>query len=520
MSAESKSVASAAHGAGSTTQTLRTLFFVAVGALLVVLYARTAQELVINWQLADSYYSHGFLVPLVSLGFAWKMRHELRAIPWKPSAWGFLWLFGASFLLIVGDFLGFRVFAHISLIPMLIGLILVTAGTATALKLWFSIAFLFFMIPIPPSLTQSIALQLKLFAAECAVRAANLLTLPMIREGSYIYFGSDRLLVGDVCGGLRSLIALLAIGAVAAYMSPAKNWARLLILALSGPIAVISNIARIFLLCVVGYFYGSEVAGGWVHDYSGFLIYAIAIALFTAIDIPLRRLAPGPATEEAASKPGVCAACTFKRGLAIAAVALLAVVTAAHWQIVRAQSGANMEQAPPSQLSIPQTIADYKQIGEDYKIDEHTRAILENSTILIRNYMAPGGRAVQLSIVHAGSTRRSLHFPEVCLVGDGWEIVKQEERPIGILFTAKRLVLVRGDKSEAVLYWFKTGDHVTGNFFGNAFEWAKNQVTFGAPTSAMIKLTTPIGPAGEQAAFSTLEDFASKFAPVMYRSIN
>ncbi|MDZ4858271.1 MAG: EpsI family protein, partial [Candidatus Hydrogenedentes bacterium] len=426
-----------------------------------------------------------------------------------------------AFLLILGDFLGFRVFAHISLVPMLAGLVIVFAGTAFARRIWFALAFLIFMIPIPPSLTQSIALQLKLIAAECAVRAANLVTLPMVREGSYIYFGTDRLLVGDVCGGLRSLIALLAIGAVAAYISPAKTWARVMILLLAGPIAVVANIARIFLLCVVGYFYGSEVAGGWVHDYSGFLIYAIAIALFTAIDIPLRRWA-GPAAEQVTS-PGeqtpLGRRVSLRAGLMAATVVLLISVAAGHVRIVDAQSRANMDATAPIVLNIPSVIVDYTQAGDDYPVDERTREVLETSAILMREYRAPGGRRLLLSIVHAGSTRRSLHFPEVCLVGDGWEIVKQQEMPVGILFSAKQLVLVKGNSSEAVLYWFKTGDYVTGNYFDNAYQWAKNQITFGEPTSSMIKLTTPIGAAGERAAFASLEDFAAKFAPVMYRSI-
>ena len=76
-----------------------------------------------------------------------------------------------------------------------------------------------------------------------------------------------------------------------------------------------------------------------------------------------------------------------------------------------------------------------------------------------------------------------------------------------------------GERSEAVLYWFKTGDHVTGDFFRNAFEWAKNQITFGDPTSSMIKISTPIVPGGERAAFDTLQDFATKFGPVMMEHI-
>ena len=490
----------------------------AMVALLTVIYWRTGQELYVNWTLVDSYYTHGFLVPVVSAFFVWRQRDAVLALPWRSSAWGILWIVFAAFLVLLGDFLGFRVLAHISLVPMLAGILIALAGARPTARLWFPLFFLFFMVPIPPSLTQSIALQLKLLAAQCAVSLANLVTLPMVREGSYIYFGADRLLIGDVCGGLRSLIALLAIGAVAAYMCPAKNWARLLILALAGPIAVISNIVRIFLLCVVGYFYGSGVAGGWVHDYSGFLIYAVAIALFTAIDVPLRRWAPATQDPAETQRDNRAPTRVMNKAVAAITVCVLAVLMALHVQIVRAQSSAHMDAAAPAVLDIPREIADYR-AHTDYEVDETTRQILETSAIMIRDYAAPGGKKVLLSIVHAGSTRRSLHFPEVCLVGDGWEIVKQRQVPIGILFTAKQLVLVKGDHTEAVLYWFKTGDNVTGDFFQNAFEWAKNQVTFGEPASSMIKISTQFGPGGEREAFETLEDFATKFAPVMLERI-
>ncbi|NUM54713.1 MAG: EpsI family protein [Candidatus Hydrogenedentes bacterium] len=512
------STPTSAPRASSRPDATTVMLFAVVALLLVITYWRSCGELYVNWMLVDSYYTHGFLVPFISAYFAWRNRAALLAFSWRSSAWGIVWVAMASLLLVLGDFLGFRVFAHISLVPMLAGVVIAFAGTRLALGLWFPLLFLFFMIPIPPSLTQSIALQLKLMAASCAVWMANAITLPMIRDGSYIYFGTDRLLVGDVCGGLRSLIALLAIGAVAAYICPAKTWARLLILVLAGPIAIVSNIVRIFLLCVVGYFWGSEVAGGWVHDYSGFLIYAVAIALFTAIDIPLRRWAPASPDVGAPRSAAQLPVRSVSMTVALAAIALLGMVMVLHLQIVRAQSSANMNAAAPETLEIPREIADYR-VRKDYEIDETTRRILETSAIMIRDYAAPGGRFVQLSIVHAGSTRRSLHFPEVCLVGDGWEIVKQRQVPIGILFSAKQLVLVKADRSEAVLYWFKTGDHVTGDFFRNALEWTRNQITFGEPTSAMIKLATPIGPAGERAAFDTLEDFATKFAPVMLEHI-
>ncbi|MCC6488426.1 MAG: EpsI family protein [Candidatus Hydrogenedentes bacterium] len=489
--------------------------------LYALLYWRSMQDLYLNWTLTDSYYTHGFLVPFISLYFVWRDRRALAALPAVPSPSGPAWILFSGILLLAGEYLGFRVIAEFSMIPMLTGICLVLLGGAWTRRLWFPILFLLFMIPVPPSMTQNLALQLKLTAAHSAVVLANLLTLPMVQDGSWVHFGNDRLLVGDICGGLRSLIALLALGAVFAYISAVRDWARVIILLMAAPIAVAANVVRIFFLCVVGYFWGSEVAGGKVHDYSGILIFGVAILLFSALELPLRRIVPRHAGKQGANIDRTPAVSMNKvRVLTAVALGMLGVVILLHFGTMRAQSAAHLEAPAPKAFQIPAVIVDFKQEGLDYEVDERTKQLLETSTILMRTYRAPNGRPVLLSIVHAGNTRRSLHFPEVCLVGDGWEIIEQENVAVGILFTARRLVLMKGDHYEAVLYWFKTGDEVTGDFFLNAFHWTRNQITFDTPTSAMIKVSTPLVPGGEAAAFSALEDFATKFAPIMMSAID
>lgn len=203
----------------------------------------------------------------------------------------------------------------------------------------------------------------------------------------------------------------------------------------------------------------------------------------------------------------------------VATTALLAAFGAMHWAILSAQAAPSSEEPLRELEAIPDRIAEYERVGTDVEVDEHTKRVLETSAILRRYYRSPSGWPVLLTVVYAGTTRRSLHFPEVCLVGEGWEIREQTSAPVGILFKAKRLVLVRGDQQEAVLYWFKTGDVFTGNYFVNALHWARNQLAFGAPTSAMVKLTTMIGGAGEQASFAVLEDFAGKLAPILQKHV-
>ncbi len=288
---------------GENTITLRNappVFYAAWAAaiaLFMVMYWNSFGNLYFNWNVVNSYYSHGFLIPPISLYFVWTKRRELFAEPLAPAALGVIVIAGAAFLLLCSDFLGFALFAQLSMVPMLTGLLLVLLGRRHAEIMWFPLIFLFFMVPAPYSITTNVSFQIKLIATEMAVNLAQALTLPMVRDGSYVYFGNDRLLVGDVCGGLRSLIALLAFGALMSYISKTRPWARIVILVVSGPIAIISNVLRIFLLCVVGSVWGSAYAVGPLHDVSGILIFAVAFALLLTLEGILRKIAPSGARQ-------------------------------------------------------------------------------------------------------------------------------------------------------------------------------------------------------------------------------
>ncbi len=203
----------------------------------------------------------------------------------------------------------------------------------------------------------------------------------------------------------------------------------------------------------------------------------------------------------------------------LATVSILVITAAIHLSFLNAHDRAAQMNPPQDVLNIPAVIGGFRQVGQDQEVDERTKAALLTSVILMRNYVSPRGLPVQLSIVYAGTSRRSMHFPEVCLVGAGWEVREQSSRPMGILFTAKKLVLVKGVRREAVLYWVKTGDKLTGNYFLNAWHWARTVLRFGSATSAMIKVTAPITSQGEEATFAVLEDFATILAPILTRRV-
>lgn len=202
---------------------------------------------------------------------------------------------------------------------------------------------------------------------------------------------------------------------------------------------------------------------------------------------------------------------------------LILVITAViHVSITQAQDRAAASDPTYPNLDLPERIGPYAQYGEDIDPGDEVRRILETSSILMRHYVGPSAVPVLVTIVYAGQKRRSLHFPEVCLVGQGWEIEQAYTTPVGLEFRAKRLVIFEGNRKEAVSYWFKTGDTFTGSAFMNTLYWAREQLQSGTPTSTMIKLSMPIvasGKNGEEQAFAALDDLALRMAPILRTNI-
>ena len=45
------------------------------------------------------------------------------------------------------------------------------------------------------------------------------------------------------------------------------------------PIAVVGNIARVLMICLVGTWCSPSFATGFYHDYSGYVVFLVAIAM-------------------------------------------------------------------------------------------------------------------------------------------------------------------------------------------------------------------------------------------------
>jgi len=257
-----------------------------IGAVLILAYGPSFVWMWNGWFSADSYYNHGILIPFVTVYLIWQKRDVLNRVEYEYSPWG--WRLIVTGLTIYLFSLIFRINspAGFSMIFVLMGSVLHYYGRNVFKEVWFPLVFLVFMVPVPSVVIVKLSFSMKLFAAKISAILLNEMRIPAIQEGSIIKMRHAYVIVDDVCSGLRSLISLTALAAIFAYWMKSSLMKRMIVFISSIPIAIITNVCRIILLCSITEIWGPKYAVGFIHDLSGFLVFGLAfILLFSVVKL-------------------------------------------------------------------------------------------------------------------------------------------------------------------------------------------------------------------------------------------
>jgi len=256
---------------------------VLLGLLFLISYVPTFLWMWERWFARDSYYSHGILVPFVTIYLIWQMRHELIKMKREESVWGLRLIFLGIAIHLVSSVFRIYFSSGFSMLIVLNGMILYLYGAKIFEKISFPLAFLLFMVPLPMVAITNISFKMKIWAAEIATFLLNQMRIPAIREGSIIKMRSVHVIVDDVCSGLRSLISLTALGSIFAYWFKGPMIKKVILFLSTIPIAIATNVFRVILLSAISEIWGVEYADGFVHDASGFMVFGLAFVFLFAV---------------------------------------------------------------------------------------------------------------------------------------------------------------------------------------------------------------------------------------------
>lgn len=258
--------------------------------LLLFLYAPVLRGMILQWS-ADPDYSYGFLVPVFSAYILWFRRARLSGTEIKPANFGFLVMIAAICLLFLGSLAAELFISRFSLLVLLSGMILFLAGWNVIRVVSFPLGFLIFMIPIPAIIYNQITFPMQLFASRLASSWLELVHVPVLRNGNILVLSSYSLEVVEACSGVRSLMTLVSLAVAYGYLAESRLWVRCILALLMVPSAIVTNAIRVAVVGMLAHKFGPATADGFLHLFSGWLIFLSAVAMLLLFHRILRRRA-------------------------------------------------------------------------------------------------------------------------------------------------------------------------------------------------------------------------------------
>jgi len=259
------------------TQVKMLVLAVLVGAM----YWKTWLWMWGRWNLEHGYFSHGMFVPIVAVILVLIKQGKLKRAVLGSVSKGLYLIILAVLVHLFATLWGINFLSGLSLLPMLVGLELYLLGPEPTKVLLWPTLFLFFMIPLPQVTVDYVATESKFAAARLSVKILQFIGYEVTGSGSYVFFsGGQRLLVDEVCSGLKYLFSLVAFGAFYVQLSSLSRNRRIVLFLLAFPLAWVANVLRILTLCLVAYYQGTEKAVEWYsHDVFGYAMYGVAFVL-------------------------------------------------------------------------------------------------------------------------------------------------------------------------------------------------------------------------------------------------
>ena len=250
------------------------------------------QVLLRHW--SDPTWQHGALAIPISAFLMWRMRATLSQIDAQPSAAGLPLMLLAALLYFAGYKAHLIYFGFGAVQMFAAGACVWLFGWRRARACVFPWLLLTFAWPLL-FLEESLAFYLRLLMVACAGSVLDLAGVNVIREGTALVsapnpaLGLDtgaifRMNIDAPCSGMRSLFALMMVGALFAYHRQRVLWKRWVLFLCSFPLAVIANMIRIFLLIAASAVFGQEFAVGdaekevsTFHFLSGIVVFIVAL---------------------------------------------------------------------------------------------------------------------------------------------------------------------------------------------------------------------------------------------------
>ena len=462
---------------------------------LFVAFGWQTIELLVNVYQGSEDYSHGFVVPLVSLFAAYEIRKNSRGESYQPCWWGLpvaalgvatvvlgLWY---RYALLPGG-LGVQAITGLGLFILLAGLCLSSGGWRFISRYLFPICYFAFAIPWPDSLTSRITVPLRTAVSDVAVAIIRSQGVPIFQEGNVLNLANATLGVADACSGIRSLWIMLATAAAFGYFLRCGLLRSLILCVLAFPLSVIFNIIRVVSTGLMVAWIGPQYAQGTRHELTGAVVFFFGVVTLVGIGWLLARGRIQPSSismsgpPDGADMPALSVSQgSSPRYVFVMALGLLLVLGTASQFIFQRHYVQTMPVATRKAFAaFPSKVGDFVESGKGgftmSQID-----LLRPTDLLSKTYRSPNGTSLSLWSLYwepyrGKQTAWNLgpHSPDGCYPASGWQKVDLggADTITGIVSGLDFKVRVFGKEGKKILIiYYSTGDSTSPSKSGFAY---------------------------------------------------
>ncbi|MCC7397381.1 MAG: exosortase [Planctomycetes bacterium] len=446
---------------------------------LLLAYAGTLAWCVERWNAPNGYFAHGFLVPLVMLLVLWSRRASWRPAAAAPDRRG-LWLLAPALLLhFVGALLLIDSLSAATLVLAVPGAAWCAYGRARLRGLWPVLWLTVFLVPLPLFVEGRLAFTLKEVAVSGGSWLANLFGAGIVRDGDLLRpAGAQRgLFVAAACSGLRSLFAMGTLAYCLAFFVGAPSlWRRSLLLVVAAPAAILANVVRIAVLCLLARWVGVEFAEGTGHTLANIAEWVSLLVLLLLLDRWLSRGQRGTAAGPVPAVLVVPAALVPRRG-GLARGWLWPAALLLSWLSFVRPAPAVGDRAE----RLPTTFAGYRLLPRSADAERRFRRdlpqfrdLLGTDDFVWRHYVDDDQRPLNVVLLFHDHNWKSVHPPRLCIEGSDMAIEADELVPLaglgaGVLVSRIVARQRRTGSRFVTLSLFGTRDWLSGDYW--AFAW-------------------------------------------------
>jgi exosortase A len=235
-------------------------------------------EMYDTW-LDSNTYTHGFLIAPISLFLIWEKKVELSNVTSKLFWPAMVLLLGIQLFQLMAILAGVYLFQQVAAYLSLVCIVWWLWGTAKINVIVFPMFFLVFCIPMGEELVP----WLQQITADLSVWMLQVSSVPIYREGLYLFVPNGTFEVAEACAGIRFLIASVALGTLFCYMFYTSPVKRILFFAVALTLPILANGIRAYGIMMIGYHTDMEHATGADHLVYGWGFFAFVIFLLFAI---------------------------------------------------------------------------------------------------------------------------------------------------------------------------------------------------------------------------------------------